>query len=60
MLTVAHMVLHPRAEILSGELLEDCVAKCKVAIDFSRAPKHFQLRALMEEWDAYRIVRELY
>lgn len=36
------------------------VAKIAVALSFSRKPKAFQFRAIMEAWDNQRIVSEMY
>jgi hypothetical protein len=70
MLTSAEILLElaaalgPRSKIT---LVEDCgtsadrfFALARVSLDFVRQPKSVQLRALVEEWDALRIRRELY
>ncbi len=36
------------------------VEQCKTALDFDAKPMEFKFRALYEEWDQERIVRELY
>lgn len=54
------MRLHDRV-LLASEKFDDVhLARIRLAIDFSRRPASFRLRAIVEEWEHDRIVREMY
>lgn len=51
--------LYDDVDVLFGNV-NVTIARVDIAIKFIRKSKAFQLRALIEEWDMQRIVREMY
>lgn len=54
--------LGPRSHVtrVEGDVTAAHVALIRLALDFSRKPKVFQMRAIVEDWDRDQIVREVY
>lgn len=62
LIELAEYTLFPRDEVLMAckHVRPHVLAKVKLAIVFYRANKGLQLRAIMENWNRRRIVKELY
>lgn len=62
LLFIAELLLFPTNEIVVAERTPEPYqeAEAALAVAFYRRPAGFKLRALVEEWDRPRIVREMY
>ena len=54
------VVADPERECFHNDYLGAALSRTRLAQDFVRKPKGFQLRAIVEEWSHERIVREVY
>lgn len=61
MLDIAESVLLPRSALVISEGEPSCMVEVvNTAVRFYRQPSAFKLRALVEQWERERIIRELW
>lgn len=62
LLLLAREVLYPKQHLIQPHAAMDdaLIARVRMAIEFYRADKGLQLRAIVEDWSYMQIVREMY
>jgi hypothetical protein len=62
LLDMARIYSYPKDELVTTVLpLSDAeLARVKLALDFARLPAGRRFQAIVEDWDKFRIVREVY
>mgnify|MGYP000987293782 FL=1 len=63
LLDIANAIKFPKDELFECEAKDEedgTIARIKTALELDRRSAVFKFRAIVEDWDIHRIIRELY